>query len=178
MRRSLFVFLIMAATLQLAATTGPGHEAHESDSWIARASIPTQRSFTGAAMGANGRLYVVGGYGGPYGSRLYQVEEYDPLTDTWFARADLPTPRYDLGLVTGRDGLVYAIGGNTMGGIGWTVQAYDPESDAWQWRTHMPTSREGLCVASAGNGKIYAFGGGNAVHPYLATVEDGAAVHI
>ena len=72
-----------------------------------------------AVLGANGKIYVVGGYNGSY---LPTVEEYDRWTRTWAMRAPMLHRREGPGLVSAMNGKIYAIGGrptlDTSGGLG------------------------------------------------------------
>ncbi len=142
------------------------------DTWRARASMPTARVGLGVAAASNGRIYAIGGYGGTYYSSkaLATVEEYDPATDTWRPRASMPTARYSLGVAAATNGKIYIIGEDDNG-VSAAVYEYDPATDIWTTRASMPTMRWSLGVAAASNGKIYAIGGSNGFNP-LAVVEE------
>lgn len=127
------------------------------------APLPTPRTYLGAALGPDGRIYAIGGYGQSVADGA--VEAYDPSTDSWTTLASLPTPRADLGVVTapGPDGSpwIYAIGGREASNQKSNkVEAYNPSSAIWVARSPLPEPREGLQVAFA-NGHIYAMGGIN-----------------
>jgi N-acetylneuraminic acid mutarotase len=82
------------------------------DTWMDRASMPTPRQAMGAALGADGRIYVVGGaksYSDPV--PLNVVEIYDPKRDTWNEGPPLKRPRRGHQVVALPDGRLYAIGG-------------------------------------------------------------------
>src|SRR2546425_7946011 len=76
--------------------------------WEPRAPLPGARGASGVAA-ANGRLIVVGGWGG--GRRLVDSTAiYDPGTDRWRGAAPIPTARDHLTAAAAL-GLVFAIGG-------------------------------------------------------------------
>lgn len=84
----------------------------ETDTWTPRAPMPVGVEGMGAALGADGRIYVVGGtqtYPNPKAERLVQV--YDPATDRWSEGPPLRTERQGHAVVATRDGRIWAIGG-------------------------------------------------------------------
>src|SRR5207253_6298518 len=98
------------------------------------------RSFSAAALGPDGHIYVIGGTkGGSSDSSnfLHTVEAYDPTTDTWTCSigdincatslqtiAPMPTQREALGAATGPDGQIYAVGGAQYTTILDTVETF------------------------------------------------------
>src|SRR5262249_35113075 len=110
------------------------------DTWAARAPMPTARRGLGVAAAGNGRLYAIGGATATAADCcLATVEEYDPATDTWAARAPLPTARHDRGVAAAGNGRPYAIGGgpSSQGAVA-TVEAYAPATDTWATNTATP----------------------------------------
>jgi len=84
----------------------------KTESWSKGAPTPTPRQAMGAALGADGRIYVVGGtksYSDP--DPLDTVEIYDPASDTWEKGPPLLYPRRGHAVVATPDGKIYAIGG-------------------------------------------------------------------
>jgi N-acetylneuraminic acid mutarotase len=82
------------------------------DTWEGRSPMPVGVEGMGAALGADGRIYVVGGtrsYSSPVGRREVQV--YDPRTDSWSRGPPLRTERQALTVVSTSGGRIYAIGG-------------------------------------------------------------------
>ena len=137
------------------------------DAWAEASPIPTARGSPAAAVGPDGKIYVVGGVDPD--SKNNVVEAYDPKTDSWARLKPLPTKRDD-GLCAvaakGADGRVriYAIGGrdDSKPGNGLsTVEAYDPANDTWSARAPMPTHRHALAATRGPDGRIYAIGGTN-----------------
>jgi N-acetylneuraminic acid mutarotase len=82
------------------------------DRWSEGAPMPEGRHAMGAALGADGRIYVVGGavsYSSPKGED--DVFVYDPAVDSWSRGPSLRTGRYHHAVTVTPDGKIYAIGG-------------------------------------------------------------------
>lgn len=80
--------------------------------WTERAPLPTPRQAMGADLGADGRIYVVGGapsYMHPRPTAV--VEIYDPERDTWETGPSLTYSRRSHAVVATPEGQLYAIGG-------------------------------------------------------------------
>lgn len=98
----------------------------KTESWSKGAPMPTPRQAMGAALGSDGRIYVVGGtksYSTP--DPLDTVEIYDPATDSWEKGPSLLYPRRGHAVVATPDGKIYAIGGWV-----WSRKLRLPTSDA------------------------------------------------
>ncbi len=78
-----------------------------SDTWTAKASMPSGRGGIAAAS-LNGRIYVFGGEG--LTSVFDSVEEYHAEEDTWRVREPMPAGRHGLGAVAVGN-RIYVIGG-------------------------------------------------------------------
>ncbi|MCH8824938.1 MAG: hypothetical protein IH984_15685 [Planctomycetes bacterium] len=65
-----------------------------------------------SVLGADGRIYVAGGWLPGYANRLVR---FDPDTETWEPWTALPEGRGVLGLTLGKDGRIYLIGGELAG---------------------------------------------------------------
>jgi N-acetylneuraminic acid mutarotase len=126
----------------------------EQIAWVQRANLPLGLNHP-AAVGLNGKLYVVGGYQDD-GAPTPTLFEFDPAQNRWSALAPMPTARGALGAVA-LDGRIYAVGGTLRGDVG-ALQVYDPARDAWEKRAEMPTPRDHIAVAVV-RGKIYVIGG-------------------
>jgi len=127
------------------------------DTWAAKADMPTARTFKGTSA-VDGQIYVIGGesyWGGP---TLATVEAYDPVTDTWTRKADMPAPRAELA-ASAVNGKIYAIGGHSVveREVS-TVEMYDPATDTWTRKSDMPTARAFPSTAVL-DGQIYVIGG-------------------
>jgi N-acetylneuraminic acid mutarotase len=122
------------------------------NTWVARSSMPTARRSFGITVGADGKIYVIGGMNGA--GALNTVEAYDPATDKWSSRASMPTARFSLAAERGSNGKIYAIGGQTTA----VVEEYDPLQNTWTARTPMSAARWNIGSAVSG-GRIYIIGG-------------------
>src|SRR5437763_13869851 len=134
------------------------------------APLPTPRQRLAAALGDDGRLYVLGGYN-PSGGYLATVEAYAPTTNIWSTVASMPTPRGFLAAARGGDGRLYAIGGYNGRQALSTVQAYTPSSNTWATVASLPTARDFAVAATGPGGQIHVLGGNDlATGAYFATV--------
>jgi N-acetylneuraminic acid mutarotase len=83
------------------------------DTWTAKAPLPTARSGIAAAS-TLGRIYVFGGEGSE--GTFAENEAYDTATDTWETLDPMPTARHGLGAVAFGDTIYVIGGGETPGG--------------------------------------------------------------
>jgi N-acetylneuraminic acid mutarotase len=125
------------------------------DTWTQKGDMPASRA-AGFTSVVDGKIYIIGGYGGPQ-----RVEEYDPLTDSWATKSEMPSARRSLA-TSALDGKIYAIGGyapddTTHAGLA-TVEVYDPATDTWRTAPDMPSARFAPRT-SVVDGKIYVIGG-------------------
>jgi len=82
------------------------------DTWSERAPMPEGRHTMAAALGADGRIYVIGGavsYSNPIASRSVFV--YDPKTDRWEEGPRLGQARFHHAVAVDPAGRIYAVGG-------------------------------------------------------------------
>ncbi len=128
--------------------------------WVNKSSVPTMRINSVSVTGANGKIYVIGGWTGS--AVLDTVEEYDPSSDSWSAKTSMPTARSEAGATLGADGKIYVVGGNSRAStfpLFDKVEVYDPSTDSWSTKASMPNPRTQLSVVTGNDGKIYAIGG-------------------
>jgi len=84
----------------------------ETKRWSERAPMPIPRQAMGADVGADGRIYVVGGAPSYTHPRpMAVVEIYDPERDSWETGPSLRYRRRSHAVVATPDGRIYAIGG-------------------------------------------------------------------
>ena len=119
-------------------------------------------------VGANGKMYVIGGFGSG-GRPLGVVYEYDAGTDKWTKKKSMPLPAHHAALAEYK-GKIYAFAGfvpysapgQPGAGGGWqpvdNAWEYDPAADSWKALAPVPTKR-GSAIAALVNGKIYVIGG-------------------
>jgi hypothetical protein len=131
--------------------------------WTTAAPLPYALDQDAAAVGPNGRIYVIGG-SGPTTESWYDLRVYSVHTRRWTLGPTMPHYNLAHGVATGPDGLIYVMGG------GYTAQPTDPfdptRVDAYdvrgkQWRTEPPaiTARYLPAVVAGSDGRIYAIGG-------------------
>jgi N-acetylneuraminic acid mutarotase len=85
------------------------------DTWTEKAPMPQPRQAMGTALGADGRIYVVGGSQSFRGAvPLDTVDIYDPRTDTWSPGPKLHYARRGHAVVATPQGRIYAIGGTVI----------------------------------------------------------------
>jgi N-acetylneuraminic acid mutarotase len=138
--------------------------------WSPVADLPQPRGDC-AAVGHNGKVYVVGGY---Y-SEIFDASEgfrnslfsYDPITNEWTQLASMKYPRGDLQLVSMGDTLL-AIGGEIYYSVSENthkdkiashyVEEYFPEHDIWEERANLVEGRFRFAAAASHWG-VHAFGG-------------------
>ncbi|MBC8249799.1 MAG: hypothetical protein H8E90_08990, partial [Anaerolineales bacterium] len=139
------------------------------DSWSARAPMPTPRVGMGAAWvppqnpGDPSLIYVIGGRDGtiPHsGTPLDVVEAYDVNTGIWSTMAPLPIPMMDVysTVYYSDTHKIFVIGGYDGTNVSDVVQIYDVASDSWTMGASMPTPRSNL-LAGLCEGRIHAIGG-------------------
>ncbi len=117
---------------------------------------PTTQTFTtqtapdsifcsGMAELPDGRVMVVGGYGGLSTHNLGIVDTniFDPSTNTWTRVADMHHPRWYPDLTELPDGRYIAISGNSTSASAWadTPEVYDPSSNTWTELPNVNTSQ-------------------------------------
>lgn len=154
------------------------------NTWRSIAPLHTPRQLHAATFGADGKLYVFGGYAGEGGyeshandpddrvkaeaatkaamTSLASVEMYDPTNDTWTERAPMPRPRQEMGAALGADGRIYVVGGtySYMDPLPVDdVDIYDPRTDSWSRGRSLQHPRRALAVVGTSDGRIYAIGG-------------------
>jgi N-acetylneuraminic acid mutarotase len=122
--------------------TNVGYEV-DSVSGKARAihAVPgTAGRLAAMAVGADGRVYLFGGYvifqGG--GTAVNDANMYQPEYDRWIRTADIPTAVGDSVIGVYRDRYIYLIGGRTNARLVSDVQMYDLDKNRWEAATSMP----------------------------------------
>jgi hypothetical protein len=149
-----------------------------------------KRAGGSTATGPDGRLYLTGGTGWPFGEKpknilIDALEVYDAKTDSWATKSPMAHARQVHASAFGPDGLLYVFGGcGCLGGallssskdpavrdeIALEVaqrhrslpytEAYDPATDTWTPRAPMPEPRQEIAAVTGRDGLIYVIGGG------------------
>lgn len=125
--------------------------------WMFAKVIPHTRE-SGASVIYNGKIYVMGGYGGGgAGYTFPYLDIYDIATDTWSQGADL-SQTFIGATAQVYNGNIYFIGGNTGSYRYGKVYIYNIASNTWSTGTSMPDIGEYISSVLY-NGKIYCVGG-------------------
>lgn len=128
--------------------------------WFSVNHMLIGRGDPGAALGPDGRIYVVGGL--VAGSQVTAaVEAYDTRTGTWTQVAPLSQARISAAVVTGTNGAIYAISGNDFACHAFaTVETYDAAKNQWSFVKPVPQALSNRTVAGVGpDGRIYTASG-------------------
>lgn len=125
------------------------------------ASMPQGVSGAGAAIGDDGRIFVIGGRNASDPAvYLDLVQIYDPATDSWEMGAPMPEGATVLNALSMSDGLIYVIGGTNFGGVTGNVQIYDPAADSWSLGSDMVVPCYAGSAIDTGSSILY-LGGSN-----------------
>jgi len=99
----------------------------------------------GAAQLPDGRIIVVGGYGGLSTGQIGIVDTniFDPATNTWSRVANMNLPRWYPTMTELSDGRYVAISGNSTDANHWadTPEVYDPTTNTWTLLSKISTSQ-------------------------------------
>lgn len=87
----------------------------KTDTWSFRSSMPEPRYSHAGVLGADGRIYILGGSKGEREPPVKDVFIYDPAEDRWTRGPCMNIHRSTLAAVATPDGKIYAIGGTDVG---------------------------------------------------------------
>eukprot|EP01016_Furgasonia_blochmanni_P007315 TRINITY_DN12935_c0_g1_i1.p1 TRINITY_DN12935_c0_g1~~TRINITY_DN12935_c0_g1_i1.p1 ORF type:complete len:282 (-),score=50.23 TRINITY_DN12935_c0_g1_i1:373-1158(-) len=128
-------------------------------SWKSLPPLKFKRDELSLVLGHDGRLYAIGGFGGPTNTCLNSVERYDFTKGQWEMIASLNTWRRALAAVTLPDG-IYAIGGFDGQQYLCTVERFDESKNEWSYVGSMNYARCTFAAVTSPDGQhIYAIGG-------------------
>ena len=146
------VILALALNGLLAGATAAQPQGPAPGRWTQGPAMPSSRTEVAVAE-VDGKIYVVGGFGGER-----ELEIYDQVAERWSRGASFPREVHHAAAV-GVNGKLYVVGGYAHD---WApidaVYEYDPAADSWRMRAPMPTPRGALAAAVIG-GRIHAVGG-------------------
>jgi len=110
---------------------------------------------------ADGRVLVVGGYGGIWEATTPVATSslYDPVSDSWSAAASMPGARAYHTATLMPNGAVLVAGGNPGGA---TAEIYDPSTNTWSSTATMANAYAGHTATLLPAGKVLVVGGSNA----------------
>lgn len=87
----------------------------ETDTWSEKTPMPTGKAFHEAVLGADNRIYILGGSEeGSASCPIPDVYIYDPARDSWSRGPSMNYPRSTLAAVATPEGKIYAIGGTDV----------------------------------------------------------------
>ena len=87
----------------------------ETDTWSEKNSMPAGKAFHAAVLGADNRIYILGGSeAGSASCPIPDVYIYDPARDSWSRGPSMNYPRSTLAAVATPEGKIYAIGGTDV----------------------------------------------------------------
>jgi N-acetylneuraminic acid mutarotase len=142
--------------------------ATQPEGWQSAPAIPSGGSNLAAAVGADGRIYVLGAprRGVPYSYDA--VEVFSTLTRRWSLLSPMPTSRYYFAAAAAGD-RIYAVGGDTAESsvasyLGEGGHTYIYSLTTHRWLKAPPVGDQDVgCAATVGqDGRIYIVGGGAA----------------
>jgi hypothetical protein len=112
---------------------------------FANQTAPDSIFCSGMAELPDGRVLVIGGYGGLSTGNLGIVDTtiFDPTTNTWSRVANMHSPRWYPDLTELADGRYVAISGNTTDPSHWAdaPEVYDPTTNTWTVLSNVNTSQ-------------------------------------
>ena len=138
--------LASAALLARPCAAAPG-------AWIFTGSLNTGRSGQTATLLQDGRVLVVGGFGG--GGSLASAELYDPATGTWTQTGSVTTPRLFHTATLLPNGMVLVVGGQgaNLEHLK-TTELYDPATGTWSFTGSLTTGRYNHSATLLPNGSV------------------------
>jgi hypothetical protein len=102
------------------------------------AEIPIGVALSVSTMGADGRIYVFGGWNATLASYTLLTQIYDLTTDTWSPGHAAPVGLGGGSAVCAANGTIYVIGANPFSGN--STLAYDPIADTWKYMADQPVN--------------------------------------
>jgi Galactose oxidase-like, Early set domain/Fibronectin type III domain/Glyoxal oxidase N-terminus len=112
---------------------------------FATQTAPDSIFCSGMAELPDGRVLVIGGYGGLSTGKIGIVDTniFDPSTNTWTRVANMHNPRWYPDLTELADGRYVAISGNTTDESHWAdnPEVYDPTTNTWTVLSSVSTSQ-------------------------------------
>jgi M6 family metalloprotease-like protein len=152
-----------AATVGAMETYNP-----TTNSWTAKAPLPSARYDGDGAAAGSGLVYLPGGRNSA-GTLTKTLYVYNPATNVWSTKASLPIPS-GCGASAIISGLLYTLTGcDGTSGYKARLHRYSPSNNTWTTRASAP-SAHGSPAAGVINGKLYVAGGRNAAGTAVATL--------
>ncbi|KZE55705.1 hypothetical protein AV540_26210 [Brevibacillus parabrevis] len=124
----------------------------QGDEWTSKAIMPSVRSKCKAA-GANGKLFVIGGYNGSTSVAIN--EEFNPVTNTWSTKAPMPKAKYQAAGV-GTTDKIFIFHGESSLAIETLI--FDIINNSWSYGPNAPLVLIGATAVYVNN-EILIYGG-------------------
>ncbi|KAE8914452.1 hypothetical protein PF005_g13558 [Phytophthora fragariae] len=124
--------------------------------WFLAAPMGTRRSYSGVAVPADNKIYVMGGTSSS-SQHHKTMERYDPEANVWTPMPSMVQARSYLGAAVVGD-FIYAVGGFNGQAHLSSVERFDMQKRQWEQIPPLSTGRSGLAVVAL-NGLVYAIGG-------------------
>lgn len=140
------------------------------NTWSARAAMPSTVQGMATALGRDGNIYTFGGRS--FGSYTGLCYRYNPTTNAWTSIAPMPVARWYAQALTASDGRIYVLGGwnaDQAEFAGREVQIYTPTTNTWSQGTPMPAGFVGMAAAADRAGLMHLYGGISGASPYPPT---------
>jgi N-acetylneuraminic acid mutarotase len=103
------------------------------DSWTAGLSMPLPRGGPGAALLADGRVLVTGGWNYDYGGCSMISAIYDPQNCSWTSTNFMSQGRCGQTMTLLPSGQMVVVGGQGTGQAPWTAELFDLAPGAWRY---------------------------------------------
>jgi N-acetylneuraminic acid mutarotase/(2Fe-2S) ferredoxin len=132
--------------------------------WTPTGNLNIPRVNHTATLLANGKVLVVGGYGGnrPLNNPELSAELYDPVTGSWSVTGGLGMPRLGHTATLLPNGKVLVAGGAPSSGSDPSLNSaelYDPNTGQWSPTGNLNTGRQGHTATLLQDGKVLVAGG-------------------
>jgi N-acetylneuraminic acid mutarotase len=132
-------------------------ERFDGSRWRSETQLPGPALNAPAAVVLDGRIYVIGGFGGVGNVPVATVRTYDMSTKRWNVVAPLPSPRGGHAAVV-LDGRIHVLGGGNDQRTLADHSVYDVKTNTWEELAPLPRSK-GSVAAVVHRAHIYAIGG-------------------
>jgi hypothetical protein len=129
------------------------------------AELVTDRANASATLLADGRVLVVGGFGGPYAyasSSIASAEVWDPATGTFSETGSLAYARVGHTASLLDDGRVLVVGGSGPDGMPPVAEVYDPAAGTFEPAGEPIVPRAGHTATVLADGRVLVVGGRDA----------------
>jgi WD40 repeat protein len=136
---------------------GPSSPQVVAPSWSYTSNLNQARESLTATRLPNGKVLVVGGYGG--NGYLNSAELYDPIAGTWSLTSGLNTARYAHTATLLPNGKVLVAGGYDDNSYLNSAELYDPITGTWSSTGNLNTARGTHTATLLPNGKVIVVAG-------------------